>query len=95
MLPGVGEKTALRQTLQVLKWDAAVLEKFSEGVKELSQIEYCSDCGFFSEDVLCNICRDNERDPRVICVVEEVTDCMATLKTQGPFEDCITYLEVF
>ena len=84
LLPGVGEKTALRQTLQVLKWDDAVLEKFSEGVKELSQIEYCSECGFFSEDVLCNICRDSERDSRVICVVEEVTDCMA-IENSGSF----------
>lgn len=81
-LPGVGQKTATRQVLQMTKWEIDSLEKFSESVKELCELRKCDDCGFFSEHQLCGICTDESRSSSgTLCIVEEVTDCMAIEKS--------------
>ena len=81
-LPGVGQKTATRQVLQMTKWEIDSLVKFSESVKELCELRKCDDCGFFSEHQLCGICTDESRSSSgTLCIVEEVTDCMAIEKS--------------
>ena len=83
-LPGVGEKTATRQVLQMVKWNSSFLSEFAGAVDELNNLSNCEDCGFFSEDVRCNICKSPERSSDgVLCIVEEVTDCMAIEKSQS------------
>ena len=83
-LPGVGRKTATRQVLQMTKWNNSALESFSRAVSELAELRRCVDCGFFSEDTLCSICVDEKRSSSgVLCIVEEVTDCMAIEKSQA------------
>mgnify|MGYP001304749280 CR=1 FL=1 len=83
-LPGVGRKTATRQVLQMTKWEAPALDSFSRSVSELQSLKRCEDCGFFSESKLCSICLDQDRaSAGVLCIVEEVTDCMAIEKSQA------------
>jgi recombination protein RecR len=83
-LPGVGRKTATRQVLQMTKWEVTAIDSFSKAVRELSELQKCDDCGFFSEDHLCSICQDEKRSSSgVLCIVEEVTDCMAIEKSQA------------
>lgn len=84
-LPGVGEKTALRQTLIMTKWNKEDLVFFAEAIKNLSTLNHCQKCGMFCDDELCKICVDKNRNSsKTICVVESVTDCLA-IERSGHF----------
>lgn len=84
-LPGVGEKTALRQTLILTKWSKEELVQFADAIKELSFLNHCEKCGMFCDDQVCKICKDPHRfSSNVICVVESITDCLA-IERSGTF----------
>lgn len=84
-LPGVGEKTALRQSLIMTKWSKEDLIAFSEAIKGLAELNHCQKCGMFCDDELCKICSDTNRShSKTICVVESVTDCLA-IERSGNF----------
>ena len=85
-LPGVGEKTALRQSLIMTKWNKEDLVAFAEAIKGLSELNHCEKCGMFCDDKLCKICMDYSRSSsKTICVVESVTDCLA-IERSGNFK---------
>ncbi len=71
-MPGVGEKTAERLALSVLEMDKDVVTTFSNSILDVAnKITKCSKCGNLTIDDLCEICRDNSRNKKLICVVEE------------------------
>lgn len=71
-LPGVGEKTAERFSLSVLGFDEKLIESFSDSIKDVKyKIKRCNICNNLTESDVCDICRDENRDSSVICVVEE------------------------
>lgn len=81
-LPGVGEKTALRQVMSMVKWDQQSLMEFASSVSNLSNIKKCSECGLYSDEDICEICNKIERkESGVICVVETISDLMAIEKS--------------
>lgn len=85
-LPGVGEKTALRQSLIMTRWNKADLVEFAEAVKNLAELNHCEKCGMFCDDKLCKICTDQIRShSKTLCVVESVTDCLA-IERSGHFK---------
>jgi recombination protein RecR len=85
-LPGVGEKTALRQSLIMTKWPKEDLMHFAEAVRGLAGINHCSKCGMYCDNELCKICSDPHRNQaRTLCVVESVTDCLA-IERSGNFK---------
>ncbi len=85
-LPGVGEKTALRQTLIMTKWQKEDLVNFAEAIKGLSELNHCEKCGMFCDEHICKICNDQNRfSSKMICVVENVTDCLA-IERSGTFK---------
>ncbi len=70
--PGIGEKTAERLALSTLTMDKELLETFGESLTDVkTKIKKCSKCGSLSEDDLCEICKDKNRDSSILCVVEE------------------------
>ncbi len=74
LLPGVGEKSALRMALRILKLEDSTVEKMGEAIVNLKRsTRYCERCGFFTEKRICYFCEDPGRDP-LICVVEEPQD---------------------
>lgn len=84
-LPGVGEKTALRQSLIMTKWRKEDLVAFADAIKSLSELNHCKRCGMFCDDEVCKICLDSHRfNSKTICVVESVTDCLA-IERSGNF----------
>lgn len=84
-LPGVGEKTALRQSLIMTKWSKEDLVAFADAIKSLSELNHCTKCGMFCDELLCKICLDPHRSQaKTICVVESVTDCLA-IERSGNF----------
>ncbi len=71
-LPGIGEKTAERLAFSVLSFDKDTIESFSKSIQEIQKkIKKCSICNNLTEDELCNICKDKNRDSSIICVVED------------------------
>ncbi len=74
-LPGIGRKTALRLTMQLLKMNSKDVEEIANAIVELKKnTKFCSKCGALSDEELCPICNDNNRDTKTICVVEEAKD---------------------
>ena len=85
ILPGIGEKSAQRMAFHLL-------EKNREGGKNLAKvinesvenIRNCSECRNLTEDVVCDICLDEKRNKKLICVVESPTDVLA-IENSGSF----------
>jgi recombination protein RecR len=81
-LAGVGEKTALRQALQIINWTDAEREAFSNSLNELSSLKSCKICHNYSDSDVCSICSDDSRvSSGQLCVVESFTDFMAIEKS--------------
>lgn len=71
-LPGIGEKTAERLALSLINADENYINLFSESLKNIKlKIKKCKICNNFSEDELCLVCKDKNRNKKVLCVVEE------------------------
>lgn len=70
--PGVGEKTAERLAFSLLNMDPTQIEFLSKSVLDVNKkIKRCVKCNNFSEDDLCNICKDDIRNHDILCVVED------------------------
>lgn len=82
-LPGVGKKSAERYALYTffhMKEEDIV--DFSNALISLKKdIHICPSCGNITEDSLCSICSDEERDHQQILVVETVKDLYTLEKT--------------
>lgn len=78
-LPGVGEKTALRQSLFMANWSKEDLVHFSECLKSLSALVNCETCGMIKgNEEICPLCAQEKLgESPILLVVESVTDCMA------------------
>lgn len=80
--PGIGPKNAERlafYTIMNLKKEDALV--FSENiVSSVNSIKKCSVCGMITENDVCDICTDNEREKKLM-IVESVRDVMAFEKT--------------
>ena len=84
-VPGIGEKTALRNVLSLTKWTPQELANFSQVLNELGTLNQCRECFAFADEDLCGICSDVHRKDSVqLCIVETVTDCMA-IERSGEF----------
>ena len=81
-LPGIGEKSALRLVLHMLKQDKQNINQFGSSFIDLvNNINYCSECFSISDNEKCEICSDNKRDKSTICVVEDIRVMMAVENT--------------
>lgn len=81
-LPGVGRRTALRLTMHLLKMDEASVEQMTSSIARFRKnIRYCESCNNLSDDAVCPICSNPERDHSTICVVEQVGDLMSIENT--------------
>jgi recombination protein RecR len=77
-LPGVGQRTALRQIMNIVNWEHDEIKNFSLALGNLTNIKKCSQCGMFAEVELCDFCQSESRkSSKTICVVENVSDLMA------------------
>ncbi len=85
-LPGVGEKTASRLALHILRCsrdEALELARSIVAVKE--KITMCRVCCNLTDQDPCTICSSQKRERDIICVVEEPGDLIA-LETGGEFK---------
>jgi recombination protein RecR len=85
-LPGIGEKTAERLALHILRSSHEEARALSESLLEVKEkIRFCSTCFGLSESDPCGICLDDGRDHEVVCVVEQPSDLVA-IERSGAFK---------
>jgi recombination protein RecR len=81
-LPGVGQKTALRLALYLLRRDLAYTENFAAALVALRrEVRYCRVCHNICEEEICSICADPTRDRTTVCGVENLREVMAIERT--------------
>lgn len=81
-LPGIGNKTALRLVLHLLKQSDQEVSRFTGAIDYLKEkIRYCQECYNISDEPVCEICQSFKRDKSTICVVEDTRDVMAIENT--------------
>jgi recombination protein RecR len=82
-LPGIGPKSAQRIAFYLLKAAPEDANRLAKAVLEAKErVSWCRRCFNFAEGDLCVYCRDERRDPTVLCVVEEPRDIVAVERTQ-------------
>jgi recombination protein RecR len=82
-LPGIGPKSAQRIAFYLLKAAPEDAKRLAKAVVEAKErVSWCRRCFNFAEGELCVYCRDDRRDPGVLCVVEEPRDIVAVERTQ-------------
>ena len=81
-LPGIGQKTALRLALHLLRQDKDVAHNLGNSIIAMrDNIQYCEKCHNISDSEICPICSDSRRDHKTICVVENVKDVLTIEST--------------
>ena len=85
-LPGLGPRSARRAVLHMMKKRESLMLPLSEAMaKAADSVSACSTCGNLDTRDPCTICRDPKRDPKLLCVVEDVADLWA-LERSGAFK---------
>lgn len=81
-LPGIGEKTALRLVLHLLKQDADKVNHFGDAITKMrNEIKFCKTCNNVSDHELCEICGNRHRDHSLVCLVESIREVIAIENT--------------
>jgi recombination protein RecR len=71
-LPGIGRKTAIRLAFHILKSDQSEASELANSIIRVkNQIKLCTRCFNFTENELCGICRNPNRNSKIICIVED------------------------
>ena len=81
-LPGIGAKSAQRLAFHMISMPKEQVESLAEAmVTARNNVRYCKCCCTLTDQDLCPICRDTERDHSTIMVVETPRDLAAYEKT--------------
>ena len=76
-LPGIGKRTALRLVLHLLKQPKEQTVFLSQALTLMrEEIKFCSSCHNISDSFVCEICNNQNRDHKTVCVVEDIRDVM-------------------
>jgi recombination protein RecR len=82
-LPGIGPKGAQRLAFHVLKTPRDQTDRLADALREVKErVTYCSICNNITDTDPCAFCSSADRDPHVICVVEEPQNVAAIEKTR-------------
>lgn len=77
MLPGVGNKTAERMAFDLLNMSIEDRKKIISSLTNLEKLKTCDECGNLTDEEKCSICKDEQRDHSLICVVHYSKDVYA------------------
>ena len=85
-LPGVGEKTAERLAIHILRSPLKEAEQLAACILDIRQkVRICSVCFALSETETCHTCSDPSRNTFLLCVVEQPAD-MVAIEKSGSFK---------
>lgn len=82
-LPGIGAKGAQRLAFHLLRQPRDDVEALIAAIRDVKErITYCSVCHNITDTDPCCYCTDDDRDRRVICVVEDPHNVTAVERTR-------------
>ena len=82
-LPGIGPKTASRLTFFLLRGSTDQATTLADALRDLQErTRFCEFCFNIAEASPCALCQSEERDRRMMCVVEEPLDVLAIERTR-------------
>jgi len=82
-LPGIGQKSAQRIAFHVLRSGREDAERLARALLDVKdKLGLCRVCNNISDGEVCQFCRDDRRDPKVICVVEEAHNIVGIESTR-------------
>ncbi len=85
-LPGIGRKTAQRLAFFILSMPEDDAKGISRAINEVKdKAKFCRKCFNITDAEVCDICNDNSRDQRKLCVVEEPSNIIVIERT-GSFK---------
>ena len=83
-LPGFGPRSARRAVLHLIKRRETVMQPLVQALSDAADaILVCSNSGNLDTVEPCTVCRDEDRDRGVVCVVEDVADLWALERTRS------------
>ena len=86
ILPGIGEKSAQRMAFHILEKNRECGKNLARLINDsVENIRNCSECRNLTEKTICDICSDEKRNKKIICVVESPTDVLA-IENSGSFK---------
>ena len=81
-LPGIGRRPALRLAMHILRMEPESVGEMTRSIDRFRrEVKYCSVCSNLSDETVCPICSDRDRDRGTICVVEQVADVLSIENT--------------
>lgn len=81
-LPGIGEKSAERMALALIKMSTEEISDLSNSlVLAKNGLKKCAICGSLTEDNICYVCANENRDKNTICVIEDFKGVFAFEKS--------------
>ncbi|HHT97750.1 MAG TPA: recombination protein RecR [Clostridiales bacterium] len=82
-LPGIGNKTAQRLAFHIINMPVDHVSSLSQAIENAKQnVKYCKECMTLTDKELCPICSSQERNKKLIMVVENTRDLAAYEKTE-------------
>ena len=82
-LPGVGPKSAQRIAFHLIKIPEQDALSLADAIQQAKQkVRFCETCFNMSDEAICEICSDSQRDNSLVCVVEEPRDIVALERTR-------------
>ncbi len=80
-MPGIGEKTAERLAMHVLRAPGEQAQALAESILQVKRsVQHCQQCFGLSDGPLCQVCQDPAREDGLVCVVEQPADMMSIEK---------------
>ena len=83
--PTIGPRTANRFVFYLLHLEKKEIQELTDSILELKEkVKLCNSCykSFDFEGNLCEICKNNNRDKSILCLVEKETDLVSIEKTK-------------
>ena len=85
-LPGIGKSTALRLALHLINKEKGDIDLLVKSIKELKDsVVFCEKCKSISDEKICDIWLNVNRDAKTLCIVEDIRDVMA-IENTGQFK---------
>ena len=83
-LPSVGRKSAERLAYSIIDMSEDDVKEFSNALLSIREkVHFCPICGNITEDDVCEICKDNDRDQSTLMVVSYPKDLQGIENSEG------------
>lgn len=81
-LPTIGNRSAKKIALSILQNKETIIKPLIDSLNDVyNKINKCKECGNYTTDGLCDICSNDKRDRKTICIVESIADLWAIENT--------------